>query len=55
MDTMVILLDGLIWVDLVFSSRLWPLNEMIISSLGVSMCDDMEDTFHYDVKEGRRP
>jgi hypothetical protein len=51
----VVLLDGLSWVDLVCSSGLWPLDEMRRSTLGVAMCDEMEETFHYDVREGRSP
>jgi hypothetical protein len=42
-------------VALVFSSGLWPLDEMRRSTLVVAMCDKMEETFHYDVREGRRP
>ena len=42
-------------VALVCSSGWWPLDEMRRSTLGVAMCDEMEETFHYDVREGRRP
>jgi hypothetical protein len=42
-------------VALVCSSGLWPLDEMRRSTLVVAMCDEMEETFHYDVREGRRP
>jgi hypothetical protein len=52
---MVVLLDGPILVDLVFSSGLWPLDEVRRSTLGVATCDEMEETFHYDVREGIRP
>jgi hypothetical protein len=51
----VVLLDGLSCVDLVCSSVLWPLHEMRRSTFGVAMCDEMEDTFNYHIKEGRRP
>jgi len=54
-DTIVILLDGLSWVDIVCSSGLWALDEMRKFTLGVAMCDEMEETFHYDFREGRRP
>jgi hypothetical protein len=42
-------------VDQVYSSGLWPLDEMRRSTLVVSMCDVMEETFHCDIREVRRP
>jgi hypothetical protein len=42
-------------VALVYSSGLWSPDEMRKSTLVVAMCDVMEETFHYDVREGRRP